>query len=82
MFYAIPTKGKCKCCGRRFGYLTVKHKVLIASEKNKDLLTECFGINADALVDADLILLKKMNIPWIEIQQALDQSSYDRAKNI
>jgi len=81
MFYAIPTKGACKCCGRKFNYVTVKHKVLVASEEHKKILTDYCAIAEDALVDVDLKLLKRLNIPWIEIQIALQQFRHG-TKNI
>jgi len=73
MYYCIPTSGKCKCCGRKFGYVTVQHKVLVIAEENKDLATEHFGILDSTLAEVDFKLLERLNIPWIELKEALQQ---------
>lgn len=71
--FAISTKKRCKHCGKFHGYITAKHRIVIADEDFKFLLQE-FAIKypGSEIIELDL---KLPNPKFIHIEFVLGQHS-------
>lgn len=37
-YYALKTNAPCKCCGKNFGFMTWKHKIILATDEDVYIL--------------------------------------------
>ncbi len=73
MVYALTTIAKCKCCKKRFGFLTKKHRIIVAAEKDLNLLKTIFGHKLKHAIEVKDI--SKLPLPVISIHQWLLERS-------
>jgi len=65
-FYAVKTNDKCKCCGKKFGYLTSRHRIIVA-EGNSVYFLKKFLDNKKSgeLIEIDMKDLIKKEVQFV-----------------